>query len=112
MPHRMSDIMSEYVSDRISVGGDLWRKVFFLWKTHGFPVGNYLEIQRRAQMAYSESGWCFFEAVASRLGDRVVARPWIGPAPCLSFPTMPWLCKVHFGGYLVAREAGSISRSK
>ena len=24
----------------------------------------------------------------------------------------PWLCKVHFGGYLLAREARSISRSK
>ena len=32
--------------------------------------------------------------------------------PCLSFPTVPQLCKVHLGGYLVAREAGPISRYK
>ena len=74
------------------------------------------DLKSGEQMTYSESGQGLAEAIASRLSDRVVARPWLDPGLvpplCLSFPTMPWLCKVHFGGYFVAREAGSISRSK
>ena len=67
----------------------------------------------RTQMTYSESGWCLAEPIASSLGDRVAAWILVGPVPlaCHSQP-MPWLCKIHFGGYSVAREAGSISRSK
>jgi hypothetical protein len=53
------------------------------------------------------SGWCLAEAVASRLDDRIVARPSL-----LVFPNHAMAVKVHFGGYLVAREAGSISRPK
>ena len=59
-----------------------------------------------------QSGWCLAARVASSIGDCVVVRTWAGPGCGLSFPTLPWLCNVHFGGYLVSREAGSTSRSK
>ena len=39
----------------------------------------------RVQMTYSESGWCS-AVVGSRLGDSVVARLWVDPAP---LPVIP-----------------------
>ena len=40
----------------------------------------------RGQMTHSEDCWCLVEAVASKLGDYVVARLWVGPAPLIVSP--------------------------
>ena len=75
--------------------------------------GNPRQHEPRAQMTYSESGWCLAEGVVSKLGSRVVLQLWGGPAPSLVIPNHAMVVQsFNLGGYLLAREAGPISRSK
>jgi len=46
-------------------------------------------------MTYSP-GWCLAEAVAGTVGDRVVARLWVGPAPLLGIPNHAMVVQSSF----------------
>ena len=63
----------------------------------------------KAQMTYSESGWRLAEAIAGKLGDRVVAWSWGGPAPLLVIPNHAVVAQSSFwrvfgckGGWLIS----------